>query len=85
MIILLYQCLSKPLFNPASNSNKKLTVALNKFGPQSVEMYYKKLLNLNKDKFAFQNLKSSSILKVLKNINKTKLPVLTKFRVEFKM
>lgn len=66
-------------------SNQKTYSCSEQVWPSVCRNVLQKLLNLNQDKFAFENIKSSSILKLLKNINKTKLPVLAKFQVEFKM
>ena len=52
--------------NLANNLVDKLPAAVNKFG-HSVEVYYKNVLQLQENKFTFQTIEFSSVLKFLKN------------------
>ena len=45
---------------------------MNKFGLLSVEAYYKNVLHLQENKFTFQTIESSSVLKLLKNVKVNK-------------
>ena len=51
--------------NLANNLVDKLPAAVNKFG-HSVEVYYKNVLQLQENKFTFQTIEFSSVLKFLK-------------------
>ena len=54
--------------NLASNLVEKPLAAVNKFGLYSVEVYYKNMLPLKENKFTFQIIESSSVLKLLQNV-----------------
>ena len=47
---------------------------MNKFGPHSVQVYYKNVLQLQENKFIFHTIESNSILKLLKNVEVNKAP-----------
>ena len=54
--------------NLAGNLVEKLPAAVNKFGLHSVEVYYKNVLHLQENEFAFQTVESSSVLKLLEEV-----------------
>ena len=54
--------------NLASNLVEKPLAAVNKFGLHSVEVYYKNVLHLKENKFTFRIIESSSVLKLLQNV-----------------
>ena len=58
--------------NLASNLVDKLPAAVNKFGLHSVEVYYKNVLQLQENKYIFHTVESSSVLKLLKNVEDNK-------------
>ena len=45
---------------------------MNKFGPHSVEVYYKNVLQFQENKFIFHTIESNSVLKLLKNVEVNK-------------
>ena len=45
---------------------------MNRFGLHSIEVYYKNVLDLQENRFTFQTIESSSILKLLKNVEVNK-------------
>ena len=45
---------------------------MNRFGLHSIEVYYKNVLYLQENRFTFQTIESSSILKLLKNVEVNK-------------
>ena len=51
---------------------EKFPAAVNKFGINFVEVYYKDVLHLLENKFTFQTIKLSSVLKLLKNFEVNK-------------
>ena len=58
--------------NLASNLVDKLPAAVSKFGLHYVEVYYKNVLQLQENKFIFHTIESSSVLKLLKNVEVNK-------------
>ena len=54
--------------NLAGSLVEKLPAAVNKFGLHSVEIYYNNALHLQDNKFVFQTIESSSVLKLLKKV-----------------
>ena len=54
--------------NLASKLLDKLLAAVNKFGLHSIQVYYKNVLDLQENRFIFQKIKSSPVLKLLKNV-----------------
>ena len=58
--------------NLGSNLVNKLLAAGIKFDLHSVEVYYKNILQLQENKFTFQTFESSSVLKLLVNVEVSK-------------
>ena len=58
--------------NLGSNLVNKLLAAVIKFDLHSVEVYYKNILQLQENKFTFQTFESSSVLKLLVNVEVSK-------------
>ena len=54
--------------NLASKLLDKLLAAVNKFVLHSIQVYYKSVLDLQENRFTFQKIKSSPVLKLLKNV-----------------
>ena len=45
---------------------------MNRFGLHSIEVYYKNVRDLQENRFTFQTIESSSVLKLLKNVEVNK-------------
>ena len=58
--------------NLASKLVDKLPAAVNKFGLHSIVVYHKNVLHFQENIFTFQTIESSSILKLLKNVEVNK-------------
>ena len=58
--------------NLGSNLVNKFLAAVIKFDLHSAEVYYKNILQLQENKFTFQTFESSSVLKLLANVEVSK-------------
>ena len=58
--------------NLPSKLADKLPAAVTKFDLHSIKVYYKNLLDLQENRFIFQTIESSSVLKLLKNVEVNK-------------
>ena len=58
--------------NLAGNLVDKLWANVNKFGLHTVEVYYENVLQLQENKFIFHTIESSSVVKLLKNVEVNK-------------
>ena len=63
----------KSYLNLVNDLAEKFPEAGNKLGLHSVEVYYKNLLRFQENKFMFQTIESSYVLKLLKNVEVNKV------------